>query len=106
MAGCGCFFQPFRAPLPMKASIWFCTDWLNAFGPLQPANVEPSAGNVEVTPAIEKQLSLPLPSYMTSLPLVSAPPLANAVLRTMVRCRAFASGVFLRRIPRVAGEAV
>lgn len=86
----------------MKASIWSWTDLLNGFGPLQAANVEPSAGNLEVTPSGEKQLSLPLPSYIRSLPLVSVPPRPNWLLRTMLRSRLRASGFSTSRMPSIA----
>jgi hypothetical protein len=55
-----------------------------------------------VTPAIEKQLSLPLPSYITSLPFVSRRPGRRRCLRTMLRCRSFASGFFWSRTPWIA----
>ena len=50
------------APSPVQPSIASWTALLKAFVPPQPAKVEPSAGNIEVTPAIAKQLLVPLPS--------------------------------------------
>ena len=56
-------FQDFSAFSPIQPTIASCVGLLKAFAaPHIPAKVEPSAGNVDVTPAIEKQLPVPLPS--------------------------------------------
>ena len=62
LAGCGCLFQNFSAFSPIQPTIASWTGLLKALTPPQPAKVEPSAGNIEVTPAIAKQLLVPLPS--------------------------------------------
>ena len=106
LAGCGCLFQAFTALSPMNPVICCCTVALNGFGPEQAAKVERSAGNVDVTPSIEKQLSVPLPSYMTSLPLTSVPLSPNTLLRTMLRSRLRACGFLVSRMPSTAATPV